>query len=51
MLVERADELRRTQRVVTLRAGALQVPSATRDDDAVRRLGETYGVASVLGRW
>lgn len=51
MLVERADELRRTQRVVTLRAGELQVSAAERDDDALRNLGETYGVASVLARW
>lgn len=51
MLVERADELRRTQRVVTLRAGNMHAPAVKRDDDAVRNLGETYGVASVLARW
>lgn len=46
-----ADELRRTQRVVTLGPARIAVPKVQRNDAAVAALGARYGVASVLGRW
>ncbi len=50
-LREHADELRRTQRVVTLRSGRVPVPKVKRNDEAIAALGERYGIQSVLGRW
>ena len=51
VLREHAEELRRTQQVVTLRAARLSIPTTSADPQAVAALGNRYGISSVLGRW
>lgn len=51
VLLEHADELRRTQQVVLLRSGDLTIPTLAPNPAALSALGDRYGVASVLARW
>ena len=51
VLIAHADELRRTQQVVTLGPARLTIPMCVRDDVAMTTLGERYGIGSVLKRW
>lgn len=50
-LREHADELRRTQQVVTLQERQIAVPVVQRNQLAVTSLGAEYGITSVLNRW
>lgn len=50
-LREHAEDLRRTQRVVTLSAATVPVPTVPRNTTTLIALGERYGITSVLQRW
>lgn len=50
-LLRDAESLRATQRVVTLAPCAVNLPDAERDDDAIARLADEYGIGGALGRW
>lgn len=51
VLVEHADVLRRTQRVVTLQPARIDVPRAHRDEARRDELAAEYGLHSVLKHW
>lgn len=51
VLREKADELRRTQRVVTLRGNHIVVSEPSRDETRLADLAQEYGLVSVLKYW
>ena len=50
-LLAHADEVRKTQRVVTLGARKVRMPTVKRDEAAVAMLGKRHGVQRILERW
>lgn len=51
VLLEKADELKRTQRVVTLAANKVTIPKPKRQAQRLEELATQYGIASVLKHW
>ena len=51
VLLEKSDELRRTQQVVTLKPGRVDIPAAKRQPQRIEEIANEYGLSSVLKHW